>query len=148
MSENKLNYLLMSIDRFKEVQRLQYDYFKHLTTLSVGSIGVIATLVLKALPEPRCIALLIISIVSFFLCLLVSLWALTAPGNAILYMAGIQAYAAVTPEDPQKHKGDVEKESKKFEKSLDQIHCFDIFTKILFLLGVVLFLIYFVVNVR
>jgi hypothetical protein len=148
MSDNKLNYLLISMDKLKEVQRIQYDYFKHLTTLSVGSIGVIATLVLKIMPEPKCIVLLIISLMSFLLCLLASLWACTAPGNAILYIVGIQTYAAASPEDPQKNKGAVEKESRKLEKSLDQIKFFDIFTKIVFLIGVVVFLIYIRVNLK
>jgi len=148
MSDNKLNHLLMSVDRLKEVQRIQYDYFKHLTTLSVGSIGVIATLVLKVLPEPKCMVLLIISIISFFLCLLASLWALTAPGNAILYMVGIQTYAAAAPENPERHKEAVEKESRKLENSLNQIKFFDIFTKIFFLVGIVVFLVYVGVNLK
>jgi hypothetical protein len=144
----RLNSLLTSADNLKDVMRIAYDYFKHLTTISASSIGVIAALVLKVFCEPRYLVLLIISIASLFLCLLASIWVLTVPGNAILYLVAIQTIASSPEVSPDKRMKDTEDIQKKYDRSLDQIHFYDVFTKITFLVGIVVFLVFFGLNLK
>jgi len=147
MSE-RLDNLLTSIEKLKEVQRITYDYFKHLTTLSASSIGVTAALTIKVFCEPRFSVLLIFSVTSFFLCLLGSLWVMTAPGNAILYLVSIQTFATCSTGDLEKQQEDVAKNEKKYSRSLDQIRFFDFFTKITFLIGIIGFIVFFGLNLK
>lgn len=148
MMSIKLKNLLISANNLKEVMRIAYDYFKHLTTISASSIGVIAALGLKVFNEPKYLVLLIISIASLFLCLLASIWVLSVPGNAILYLVAYQTIASLPDGSTDKQKKDIEEIQKKYDHSLDQIHNYDIFTKITFLVGIIVFLLFFGLNLK
>lgn len=137
------NELIESMEKMKEVQRIQYDYFKHLTTLSASSILIIVAFLEKVFNSPNCIILALISILCFALCLTASLWILPVTGNIILYITGIRVLAANAEKDGEKQ---AETLSKKIDDSLDKINVYDWFTKITFLLGVVMFLIFVFIN--
>lgn len=132
--------LLKSIDKMKEVQRLQYDYFKHLTTISTGSILIIVAFLEKVFSSPHLIGLAVASIISLAFCLVGSLLAMPSPGNLIMYISGIELM----------YHSEDEKEvwslSEKISNSLDTIKFFDRTTQITFLLGIGLFLAFAVFN--
>jgi len=138
--------LIESMEKMKEVQRIQYDYFKHLTTLSTASIGAIIAFVTKVFPASNCIVIAFISLISFFFCLLAALWAMPGPGNAILYVTGIQAIATSSEKNPQERAKDVENYEDKYNRALDQIKCYDLITRIAFLHGIIFFLVYAGIN--
>jgi hypothetical protein len=133
---------LEHLERMKESQRMQFDYFKHLTTLSSGSIAVVATLLAKVFPSATSFALPILSLLSFFVCITVSLWAMTAAGNAILYLTGTGIIASSTVKNPQELEINRQEYDDKFNKALDKIGCYDKITMGTFLIGVALFLVF------
>ena len=59
-----------------EVLKLDYQTYKHLTTLSTGSILLIVTLLDKLFDNPEWIGLAILSICSFFVCVVASVSAM------------------------------------------------------------------------
>lgn len=67
-----------NVDRMREVARMAYDWFKHLTTVSTGSILLIAVLLRDFFPEPRWIAALFVA----FVCLIL------AAAGSVLGMVG------------------------------------------------------------
>jgi len=80
------------MERMKEVQRIQYDYFKYLITLSTGSILIIIAILEKVFTNPQIlvIVLIMISMVGFAATIIFSLCALPNTGNMILYISGLQ----------------------------------------------------------
>ncbi len=52
-----------SIEKFKEIARIQYDYYKNLATLSLASIGAILAFIAKVFPSTT--NSILCSIVSF-----------------------------------------------------------------------------------
>jgi hypothetical protein len=67
------------MERKSKVERIKLwvDYFKHLTTLSTGSIVLIATLLEKAMPHARARAAIITSLIGFLACVLGAVLSLT-----------------------------------------------------------------------
>jgi hypothetical protein len=135
-----------SMEKMKEVQRIRYDYFKHLTTLSTASIGAIIAFVTKVFPASNCIIIAVISLISFFFCLLASLWAMPEPGNAISYVTGIQVIATSLEKNPQERAKDAEDYKDKYDRALNQIECYGLITRIAFLNGIIFFLVYAGIN--
>ncbi len=105
------NEVIEWMERMKEVQRIQYDYFKYLITLSTGSILIIIAILEKVFSDPRklVMVLIMISMAGFAVTIIFSLCALPNTGNMILYINGLQR--AVADHD--------EKEAKKYEKKID-----------------------------
>jgi hypothetical protein len=118
--QKDINKLTESMEKMKEVQRIQYDYFKHLTTLSTGSILIIVAFLEKVFSEPTGIFLSIISIIALALCLIGSLLALPLPANIIMYIECLNI--ARIKEDEQM----AEKLDKKRADSLTWIGRYDI----------------------
>lgn len=143
---DKVNEFFESMEKLKEVHRIQYDYFKHLTTLSTASIGAIIAFVTKVFPASNCIIIAVISLISFFFCLLAALWAMPGPGNAISYVTGIQVIATPSDKNPQELAKDVEDYTDKYNRALDQIKCYGLITRIAFLHGIIFFLVYAGIN--
>lgn len=135
-----LKEIIESLEKLKEVQRIQYDYFKHQTTLSIGSILIIVAFLEKVFSTPECIVLALISIISLALCLIGSLWILPETTNIIMYITGIRIAKA----------GEDEKQAnvlnEKINASLGNINKYSWFTRITFLLGIVMFLIFSFIN--
>ncbi len=84
--------LIEWMERMKEVQRMQYDYFKFLITLSTGSILIIVAILEKVLTDPQILVkvLIMISIVGFAATIIFSLGALPNTGNMIMYINALQ----------------------------------------------------------
>lgn len=143
---DKINEFFESIEKLKEVSRIQYDYFKHLTTLSTASIGAIIAFVTKVFPASNCIIIAFISLISFFFCLLAALLAMPGPGNVILYMTGIQAIATSSEKNPQERAKDLEDLKVKYDRELTQLKYYDLITRIAFLNGIIFFLVYAGIN--
>jgi hypothetical protein len=102
--------LIEWMERMKEVQRMQYDYFKFLITLSTGSILIIIAILEKVLTDPQILVkvLIMISIVGFAATIIFSLGALPNTGNIILYINALQ-------------KPEIEKDEKKKREFGDKI---------------------------
>jgi hypothetical protein len=143
---DKANEFFESIEKLKEVHRIRFDYFKHLTTLSTASIGAIIAFVTKVLPESNCVIIAFISLISFFFCLLAALWAMSGPGNVIFYLTGIQVIATSSEKTPQERAKDAEDYSYKYNRALGQMKCYSKITSIAFLAGIILFLVYAGIN--
>ena len=143
MSE-KLKELLESMEKMKEVQRMMYDYFKHLTTLSAGLILVIVAFLEKVFSDPKDTAFVIISVICFALCLIGSLLALPSAGNIILYMTAMRI--SVQGKDAEKAIKEVDKTFKDIKKSLNWMNIYDHVTRYSFLVGMVAFLIFAGIN--
>lgn len=60
----------------REALKLQFDVYKHITTLSSGSIVLTCTFIEKFFKTPRFLALMIVSLVSFFLSIILSIYAM------------------------------------------------------------------------
>ena len=59
-----------SLEKIKEVDRLQYDYFKHFTTLNTASILIIVAFIEKIFNYPDYIMIAFISIASLAISLI------------------------------------------------------------------------------
>lgn len=109
------------MERMKEVQRIQYDYFKYLISLSTGSILIIIAILEKVFTSPQTlvVALIMISMVGFAVTIIFSLCALPNLGNIILYINGLQK--AVMINDKKEAKDNQEK----IEAALDKLKTHD-----------------------
>lgn len=162
MSE-RFEKLIESMEKMKEVQRMQYDYFKFLITLCGSGFLIMIAFFEKVFEKPDCVILAVISILSFALCILGSVLALPVTGNIILYMTNIQIISArqIISTGPTKESEEeakkMEEETKKsleeandllnkINRQLDKIKRFDWWTKITFLIGMLTLLFFIVIN--
>ena len=76
----------------KEIQRLQYDYFKFLIPLSTGSIFILIAFIEKVLLDINTCEKVIIflSLLAFLITIIFSLCTLPVIINMIMYLTGIQ----------------------------------------------------------
>lgn len=77
------------LEKFKEVLKYPYDYIKHMTILSSGSILIIIAILEGIFKEPRGIGIVMVSIVSFVLSLICSLLLMSIIANLALYITSI-----------------------------------------------------------
>ena len=100
------------MERMKEVQRIQYDYFKYLITLSTGSILIIIGILEKVFTCPQTLVkvLIMISITGFAVTIIFSLSALPNLGNIIMYINGLQKALMFNDE----------KDAKRYQKNIDE----------------------------
>jgi hypothetical protein len=73
----------------EEGRKLQYDTFKHLTTLSTGSILIFATLLEKVFVHPHWRALIIVAFAAFVLSILASIMLMILLAGLIMYLEDI-----------------------------------------------------------
>jgi hypothetical protein len=133
--------LLISMENLKDTQRLQYDYFKHLTTLSLTAIG----LLIVAIRSDSISFSLVpagISLVSLLVCLVTALYAMPVVGNSILFLTGVRITATSKVKPPEEAKKDLEDFSSKYSQTLDRIHLSDKITKFSLLSGAFMAVIY------
>lgn len=146
-----------SFDKFKEIPRLQHDYFKHVSTLSLLSIGTILTFIVKIMPGSKCIILAGLSLLCFIVCLIFSLYGMTDPINIVLYITGIQMNMTImeaaigVDSENKKEKNDKLKKDiydllEKNNKCTDRISKYGLITRYSFMIGVVIFLMYAGIN--
>jgi uncharacterized membrane protein len=70
----------------EEANKLFYDVFKHLTTLSTGSILILATLLETVFNEPQWLFLIVISLVSFILSIISAVRMMFFQASAVLVL--------------------------------------------------------------
>lgn len=143
--------LFNELERMKEIQRMEFDYFKHLTTLCTGLILILVAFLEKVFTEPQVIALAIISIVCFLVCVVGSLMALPLASNIVLYVTGIRMVAVsirgeVDEKVWEKAKVKSEEGLNKISGALGSLHMYDLVTKWFFIAGIVIFLIFAGIN--
>jgi len=138
--------ILDTLEKMKEIQRMEFDYFKHLTTLSTGSILILIAFLEKVFIKPKGFVLGFISIGCFTLCLIFSLLALPQAGNIVLYTTGIRMVLVSGETDEEKAKKEVEKGLNKINKTLDCLKVYDHITRWVFIAGIVIFLIFTGIN--
>ncbi len=139
--------LLETLEKLKEIQRMEFDYFKHLTTLSTGSILVLVAFLEKVFSCPRGEVWALASIGCFALCVIGSLLALPSAGNIVLYTTGIRmVLVSVRAGEEEKAKEDVEKGLEKMNKAFNSMKFYDHFTRIVFFAGLASFLIFAGIN--
>lgn len=134
-----------SLEKIKEVDRLQYDYFKHFTTLNTASILIIVAFIEKIFNYPDYIIIAFISIASLAISLIGSLWVMAVPINIILYKIGSRIEMELGQRDEETLKKIKELENK-VDKSYGIIKRYDFITKISFLIGIISFLIFCTLN--
>ncbi|MCJ7589511.1 MAG: hypothetical protein MUQ00_16680 [Candidatus Aminicenantes bacterium] len=140
--ENEFNEALHALELFKEVERFRFDYYKQLSILSTGSIGAILAFIIKLLPTSNCIILAILSLIFLFLCLIFSLFGMTAPSNMIVYLIGIRTIATSKQKSPEERKKDKKEYEDKYSRGLKEIKVVDWVCKIVFIQGIFLFLLF------
>jgi hypothetical protein len=129
------------MESLKDTQRLQYDYFKHLTTLSVTSIGLLIaairsdTLSYSLIPAG-------LSIFSLLICLITALFAMPVATNSILFLTGVRITATSKVKKPEESRKDFDEFAAKYTGTLDRIRSSDRLTRITFLAGVLAALVY------
>ena len=142
--KNKKDETLESLKLFYEAIKYHHGYYKHMTTLSVGSILIIVTLLEGIFKEPEGIFAIIISIFGFVICLLGALMMLGGycnVGGLIFVM-----YAEI----PELTKKKLPKYVVKYKKKMGSIaNILDIVGPITvgtFLLGIIMLLVFTFIN--
>ncbi len=135
--------LLDMLEKLKEIQRMEFDYFKHLTTLSTGSILVLVAFLEKVFSKPMGEGWALASIGCFALCVIGSLLALPSAANIVLYTTGIRMiFVSAGKGDEEKAKEGVEKGLKKINDAFGSMKFYDHFTRIVFFAGLISLLIF------
>lgn len=145
MSEN-FGELKESLERMKEVQRIQFDYFKHVTTLSTGTILIMIALLEKVIVDPKITILAIFSIVSFSICLFSSFWVMPVPGNIIQYIASLPIITVVGNKSAEEREIDLENYIDKISSSLKVIGRFSNIARYFFLAGIISLITFAIIN--
>jgi hypothetical protein len=70
----------------EEANKLFYDVFKHLTTLSTGSILILATFLESFFTDPQWKALIVVSLVSFIVCIVSAVLMMFFQAGAVLVL--------------------------------------------------------------
>jgi len=83
---------LEALETLKEVLKYPYDYIKHMTILSSGSILIIIAILEGVFKEPKDIGIVMASIVSFVLSLICSLILMSIIANLVLYITSIYGF--------------------------------------------------------
>lgn len=137
----KMNEVLNTLEHFKEIPRLQYDYFKHLSTISTASIGAVMAFVVKLFSSSAIEILAGLSVVSFLICIFYCLSGMTEPANMIIYMSSIHSTALSEEGAPSLIKGLVELEDKIKSRGRIMTKAYHV-TRYSFLLGIIFVLAY------
>ena len=142
---------LDELEKLKDVQRIEFDYFKHLSTLSTGSTMILIAFIEKAFRCPRVEILALLSVICFAVCMVFSLMALQSANNLVLCPQGIRMiYATRSAKDKaevrKKKAEEVQYGFNKLGVALKSLRFFDRATLKLFVLGIVLLLVFVGIN--
>lgn len=145
--EKRLN----DLEKYKDVQKVAFDYFKHLSTLSTGSILILIAFLEKVFSCPRVEFLALISIGCFALCLVLSLDALQSANNLVICPKGIGTIFATRNADEEeevtkKRAEGVQDGMEKIIKAFGLLGRYDKDTKKLFILGIGFLLVFVLIN--
>ena len=143
--------LLEPLENLKDVQNMEFGYFRHLSTLSTGSTLILIAFIEKVFSCPRVEVLALLSVICFALCLVLSLKALQSANNLVLVPIGIKMIF-VTRNANEEEKV-TKKKAEKVQEGMDKIikafgllGRFDKVTIWLFIAGIVTLLIFVGIN--
>ncbi len=153
--------LIETLEKMKEIQPIKFDYFKHLTTLSTGSILILVAFLEKVFTAPQIVLLAFFSIVCFAVCVVGSLMAFPKASNIVLYTTGIRMIMftvrgkdAVSGKDGKAVEEAVEEARKGMEEFGDEVSkamsCLKVYegiTRWFFIAGIAIFLIFAGINI-
>ena len=133
-----------SIGEFKELGRIQYDYYKNLATLSLASIGAIIAFVVKVFPNttisPLYSVVAGLSLMCFSISLIVSIQGMPGPANYITYLTCLQIDLISVKSADQEKK--VKEDQEKLKNCCKGMQKNNRRAKHAFISGVILFLLY------
>jgi len=129
---------------FREFIKNHNDYFKHLTTLSTGSILIIIAIIEGVFDNPECIILIAISFFFFLVSLIGALYMLQVLNgyNKALFFTLVNILQ-VTEETTNKVQDELKRMTDSIDKSAKVFHPITDFS---FLLGIVAFLVFTFIN--
>jgi len=142
--------LLKPLEEFKDVQKMEFGYFRLITTLSTASTGLLLAFFDKLYDLPFFPGMAGLSIICFASCLVTSLFALISANNLVLLPIGIKmVFATRTADDTdeviEKKAKDVQTGLDKIGKALKYLGRYDKITTWLFVAGIAL-LLFFMAN--
>lgn len=138
------NIIQMSMQLIREIIKYQFDYFKHMTTLSTGSILIIIAFLEGIFKKPEGIFAVIISIFCFLVSLIGALYMLQVlSGYLNVMLSMVTQVPQVTEENVQKFQEETQKKSNSITRTAKIIHPL---TDGSFLLGVIMFLVFALIN--
>ncbi len=137
---NIFNNSLDSLERLKEVLRLQFEYFRQLSTLSTASIGAMIAFFTKIPPTSWYIIPVAISLLCFFTCLIISMYGMTMPTNMVFYSDAIWTIATSSQKTPPEREQDAKEYIDKYGKGIEAIKRYDRISRYTFIIGVISFL--------
>jgi len=129
-----------SLEGLKEEHRLQYDYFKYATVLSLGVITAIVALFQKVISNPKYPLLIYVSLGCFAISIIGSLLAMPIITSVIASMTTFRL--ALLENDPN----NALMSSKKIERILKRIPIFGYLVEFSLIFGIILFLVFLVFN--
>jgi len=135
------------IDKRKEVHRFHFEYFKQLSTLSTASIGAILVLFTKLPPSSGWAILAGFSLLCLVICLVITLFGMTAPGNLVKKLVDLGAIANQSQQEAKKSEEEAGHYIEEYLKGLKELGVYDLITRYTFIAGVVLFLAYAVIGI-
>ena len=134
--------LLEPLEKMKGIQKMEFGYFKHLSTLSTCSIMILIAFLEKVFSCPQGEGWAIVSIICFALCVIGSLLALQSSNNLVLCPLGIRMILVSGRAEEKKAKKKMEDGFKKINKSFNLLSIYDKVTIGLFIAGLIAFLIF------
>lgn len=125
---------------------MEFDYFKHLATLSTGSILILVAFFEKVFSNPIGEAWVVVSVICFVLCIAGSLLAMPPAGNIVLYTTGVRMVLVSEVEDVKKAEKKVQEGMDNINKAISSLKIYDYVTRWSFLTGLVTLLIFAGIN--
>jgi len=143
-TEFDIQILEYSLQFFREFIKNHHDYFKHLTTLITGSILVIIAITEGIFDNPECLIIIGLSFFFFLVSLISALYMLQVLNgyNEALFNSLFKTID-ITEDAPKKILDELNGKTGSIAKSAK---CFHPITDISFLIGVVLFLVFTLIN--
>ena len=127
------------LENIKKLYEIQTNYFKHVTTISIGSILIAVAFLEKLFSSPSWPIIFFVSVFFFALSIAGSLFAMSEIGRTIEILTIIQR---------QSHEENLDSEWEKVQKKQGRIRRYESLLKYSFLIGLVSFLIFAATAVR
>lgn len=153
--------LIETLEKMKEIQPIKFDYFKHLTTLSTGSILILVAFLEKVFTAPQIVELALVSIGCFAVCVVGSLLAFPKASDIVVYitairmiMLSVRGKDVVSGKDEKAVEEAMEEARKGMEEFGDEVSkamsCLKVYERItrwFFIAGIAIFLIFTGINI-
>jgi len=125
------------LENIKKLHEIQTNYFKHITTISIGSILITVAFLEKLFSSPSWPIIFFVSVFFFALSIAGSLFAMSEIGSTIEILTKIQQ---------KSHEDKPKSEWEEVQKKQRRINCYESLLKYSFLIGLVSFLIFAAIN--